>query len=200
MLLASQDALEADAAEAAAAFRPWAPVLRSDRPLSAGAFSQPPRACVNLDQLAPLVADGWQYGATETVRNVTVHKPGWIATTAGAVLEAVVSTRLAAPRGDDGGGGDSGDGSALPRVHLIVQYLVSYEGTGAAQLSCASGCECAPALLNGHDPAPVSVERARTVEVTQAQRCVLRLVVQPADPGAGGGTKFKLIGLTTKAA
>lgn len=141
-----------------------------------------PRSCLEAPDIAPSRNDSWHYVRHEFVKNVLVHKDGWLANTSGAVLEFPVRTRL----------------DELPlaaRARLSLRFLTSYEGMGAAQLACLPPCACEPetALLQGHVNGSVSVEAAADVAVTQAERCTLRLSV--LDDTASGGHKVKLLGL-----
>jgi hypothetical protein len=113
-----------------------------------------------------------------------VWKAGWVANTTGALLEFPFRTRVA----------------ELPeeaRARLTVRFLTSYAGMGAARLACASGCECEPAVLEGHVNGSVSVECDAHVAVTQATACTLQLRVLEETRSAGH--KFKLLGVTLSA-
>ena len=179
LLLTTQDAALARP-ECAAAGAPGVPLPLA--PISRGAWARPERRCALAEQLQPRVATGWAFHATETVRNATVHKPGWLAEHAGAELEVSIgSTRLASlpPRG---------------AARLDARFLVSYdERMGAANLACVAGCSCRPATLHARlATARESVEGSYGVHVSQADECVLRLSTL-AD---GAGARFKLIGFT----
>lgn len=181
LLLASQD-LDGEAMPHGPAFGVL-PTQLPSAPLFGGASrGRLQHACADARQLQPARSAGWALVTHELVNGMLQPKPGWVANTSGAELELNISTRFA----------------ALPqstRVQLAARFLTSYEHMGAAELSCVSGCECAPTALQGHVAEHVSVEKIASVDVTQAQGCVLRLRVLQQSDSPGAEHKVKLLGL-----
>jgi len=132
------------------------------------------RRCAEPGEMNVTLADGWTFVVSEEVNNATVMKPGWLASTPGAVLEFSVS----APN---------------EQVMLTLRYLISYQRMGTALLTCKAGCSCAPVTLQGHAVGGVSIEAASTIRLTGASVCTLRLVVQNAT--LSGEHKFKVLGV-----
>ena len=181
LLLAAQD-LDGEAQAHGPAFGVL-PTQLPSAPLFGGASrGKRQHACADARQLQPARAAGWALVTHELVNGVLQPKPGWVANTSGAVLELNISTRFA----------------ALPqatRVQLAARYLTSYELMGNAELTCVSGCECAPTALQGHVTEHVSVEKVASVNVSQSQGCVLRLRVLEQSDSSGAQHKVKLMGL-----
>jgi hypothetical protein len=153
-------------------------------PMAPGAFDAPLRLCNDAAALEVRAAAGWHHAQTELVKGKLVHKPGWLATEAGSVLEFTVSTHF---QGEPGG--EPGANATLALTHLI-----SYEHTGAAAVACVAGCACDGGVLQGHSVAQrVSIEATVELSVTQAQQCTIRLTVLPDT--LSGEHKVKLIGV-----
>lgn len=195
LLLQAQDAEDAacgDAADTAAAGVEGSdalavlPPIQLPRfaPIAPDAFAAPLRLCNDVRFMDIRAADGWNFTETELVRNMSVHKRGWIARTPGAALEFVVTTRFK-------------DAPLALNATLVVSFLTSYEHMGAASLKCVAGCVCDGAELQGHVTKHVSVEHTVALNVTQAQECVLRLVVLPET--LSEEHKVKLITVTANA-
>jgi hypothetical protein len=154
-------------------------------PMSAGAFAAPLRLCNVAAALAARRAEGWHHTQTELVKGHLVHKPGWIAVQPGAILDFSVATRFwAAAR-------------SQAAATLAVTHLISYEHMGSAELSCVSGCECTPVVLEGHTTQPVSIEQLVELPVSQAEVCVLSLRVR--NETQSGEHKVKLISISATA-
>ena len=186
MLLSAQDAEGTRGAEAAADAA--APLRRPPAPLVPGAWKRDLRTCYDtrLDegQLAVTSKKGWKYVAYETIRGNKVHKPGFVAESAGAEIELKVRTRFELlPLGEP--------------VELSVRFLTSYEHMGSATLTCVRGCTCGEMTLEGHSLERVSVERAVKTSASQAAECTLRLRVRGETQS--GENKFKLLGVTINA-
>jgi hypothetical protein len=162
------------------------------RPLTPGAWARRHSMCTDAQQFETTTNGsdaGWAFVAEEEVRdrdtNVTrrVPKPGLLATTAGAAVTVLLNTRFAKAPPD-------------AAVTLHVHYLTSYERMGDAELSCVAGCACADTRLNGTVPEAFSVTTIAALNVTQAERCALRLVARASPRGA----KFKLLRLVVETA
>ena len=140
-----------------------------------------PHSCLEAEHIVPLRNESFHYVRHELINGAIVYKDGWLSNASGALLEFAFRTKLA-------------ELPAGARARLTLRVLTSYEGMGAAALSCAAGCACEPAVLQGHVNGSVSVEHDAHVAVTQAEACVLQLRVLPET--SSGGHKFKLLGVT----
>jgi hypothetical protein len=136
-------------------------------------------------------ADGFEFVEFQLHGAVRKRKPGWVATTPGAVLEVAFN----------GSFGAAADASASSRGTIVeLAYLRSYEHMGRAQVECASGCTCrhgAGEVDALSRDARVSLTFLHYMIVTPAERCVLRVTVQNAT--SSGEHKFKVISLVAKA-
>ena len=153
-------------------------------PVAASALEVPPRwSCLrwrnNGTFAAPSLAErfrvvsphdaGWANVTHERSKSQWRVKPGLRGETAGA------RWRVALDPPDRG-----------KSFVLRLEYLTSYEKLGAAELTCAAGCRCAPRLLNASAPRlRVSVNTVEDVAVERDgaadERCVVELrVVEPA--------------------
>jgi hypothetical protein len=156
-------------------------------PMAPTAFDAPLRLCNDVAALEVRAAAGWRHVETEVVRGKIVHKPGWIATEAGAVLEFTVAAQFQ----QDAAGANATQPS--PNATLALTHLISYEHMGAAAVACVAGCTCDGShVLQGHSTAQhVSIEATVELAVTQARQCTLRLTVLPDT--LSGEHKVKLI-------
>ena len=99
-----------------------------------------------------------------------------------------------------------GQGAAILRapemrsVLVSLMYLTSYDGMGAARVTCVDGCECAPHLFDAFEASDrrnVSVVVERTFAVTPAAQCTLRFVV--TNRTRSSGHKFKIVNVAVGA-
>jgi hypothetical protein len=123
-----------------------------------------------------LKSEGWSlFESTE--------KPGYIAEQAGSVLQLRVgrSERI-----------------------LTLSYLKSVSaGTGGAQVTCVSGCECEPQDIDarsGGGAVGGNIMIQHKWFVTASADCILSVknVELPALAGGTGGARFKIMGLSAK--
>ena len=107
----------------------------------------------------------------------------------------------AASRSTRGVGG--GSPAAPPTLTLTLMYLSSYEGMGAARVTCTQGCSCATTEVDGHrgaerQPQYVSIWEDREVPLAMHGRtCVV--TVQALRTTRSDGFKFKIKGLVFRA-
>ena len=83
---------------------------------------------------------------------------------------------------------------------MSLMYLTSYDGMGAARVTCVDGCECAPHLFDAFEASDrrnVSVVVERTFAVTPAAQCTLRFVV--TNRTRSSGHKFKIVNVAVGA-
>ena len=163
--------------------------------------------------------DGWEFVQWEN-RSANPHKPGLLATTAGAVVDLQVlpvrsaqrlpggtaseSGEVGSDESETGGDRGGGDGEQVwSQMDVCLRYLVSYAHQGTARVSCRDGCGCAAHVINAHRPAfreSVQEEDAFRVEMAPPlasgapARCTLRVEVLPSS--ASGEHELKLYGLT----
>lgn len=79
-------------------------------------------------------------------------------------------------------------------VALGIGHLRSYERMGQAQVSCLSGCTCAPMQFDGHMPeVKASQEFWAYMAVTQSEQCVLEVASLSAT--GSGQNKVKVTSL-----
>jgi hypothetical protein len=127
--------------------------------------------------LQVLQSDGWEFsewdgGATGERK----YKPGWIATTPGAVLRLELDTAFPGAKA----------------VLVQLTYLTSYEHMGQARASCVEGCACKEALLDAlSKDEHHSVPKVLKLPTTASRRCVVQLEVL-LESGSGEH-KFKLM-------
>lgn len=140
-----------------------------------------PHSCVEAEYIVPIRNESFHYVRHELVNGAIVYKDGWVGNVSGALLEFAFRTKLPELPAD-------------ARARLTLRILTSYEGMGAAALSCVAGCACEPATLQGHVSGSVSVEFDAHLPVTQAEACTLQLRVLPET--SSGGHKFKLLGVS----
>ena len=53
----------------------------------------------------------------------------------------------------------------LPYATVWLSFLRSYEGMGTANVSCSSGCRCAPSFLDGTWSRQVSLQQIHLIRV-----------------------------------
>ena len=94
---------------------------------------------------------------------------------------------------------------------MEIHFLRSYEHTGAARLTCGSGCACDPQVLNASSLMQSSVDTNHKFEIAHAgdlSRCVIALenYAEPEPPGGAHqrsqskrGHKFKLLSMMVSA-
>lgn len=134
---------------------------------------------------------GWEYHLFTTHTEIARFKPGWVATTPGSVMAFAVDTHF--------------PGAVPNTTEVVVMFLTSWEHMGTARLSCVSGCECPPAVMNGHrgkdtvpeDQRAFSLSSTLVHHVTESPRCVLRFEVLPGTDS--GQHKFKIITVNVRA-
>eukprot|EP00873_Tetraselmis_striata_P010420 jgi/Tetstr1/430684/TSEL_020477.t1 len=105
-------------------------------------------------------------------------KWGYVATEPGATLVLTVDTTSAAASGN---------------VDLYLAHLRSYEGMGKFEVSCISGCECQPAVMNGHHQSRASQRFLTAVVVTQHPECHVQ--VEALAETDSGGHKVRIDGM-----
>ena len=102
---------------------------------------------VSEQQMLPIrvaSADRWAYVENEGgAGGVTVFKPGWTSTEAGATLRLEVDAQFESS--------PSFNVALGAKVAVLFTYLTSYEHMGRAKVSCVSGCECVPGTMEGHE-------------------------------------------------
>ena len=158
------------------------------------------RCATRQDAVCVRDLGGWRY-CTHTIARHPARKEGVVAMWPGAAMQLTVDASApgvepaggAPPRRCESGGGDDGDGAAaMPMaearaatrcgrsVLVSLMYLTSYDGMGAARVTCVDGCECAPHLFDAFEASDrrnVSVVVERTFAVTPAAQCTLRFIV-----------------------
>lgn len=108
-------------------------------------------------------------------------RPRWgmVAKTPGALLQLKFNS-MAVGKGD-------------ASVVALLAYLKSYHHMGQAEVSCVSGCSCAPVLLQGHTKEKHSQQELLKFMVSQSAECVVQVKVLPDTES--GEHKVKLTGL-----
>ena len=150
-------------------------------------------------------SSGWQWVDEGRHGN---HKWGFVANESGSWLELQLSTLLKIGSTSPGSSASSGIGSTSTTVatadssqaaleaagQLTIIFLQSYENMGTATVTCARGCTCAPATIDGHWQKETSQPGLQPLmNVTQNERCVLKVEVQPGTQSSGH--KVKILGL-----
>ena len=144
---------------------------------------------------------------TLTQDNCTKSKPGLTGFVAGAKLllelpaGAPPTQALGGGGGGGsggGGGGDSGGGGRSGQI--VISYLSSYVGMGAARVACHGGCACQPFELDAHRDArhsqqQVSVFVTHTVPA-QFHGRTCGIEVEVLNITRSGGFKFKVKAVT----
>jgi hypothetical protein len=190
-----------------------APLRVPARPLFPEAAAPPPnRVCAGAAELAVTNATHWAFHETEDIIVVpmahapgdhvaaarhaavmhTAHTPGWISDAPDAALDI----NLTAVPGMVAVAARSGS------VNVNLVYLQSYSNMTVATLSCAAGCTCRPASLDGRCEERVSLHISYQLRVTlsappaggAAPGCLMRLRINAS--AAYGGHKFKVLGLS----
>ena len=97
-----------------------------------------------------------------------------------------------------GGGGNSGGGGRSGQI--VISYLSSYVGMGAARVACHGGCACQPFELDAHRDArhsqqQVSVFVTHTVPA-QFHGRTCGIEVEVLNITRSGGFKFKVKAVT----
>jgi len=153
---------------------------------------------------------GFAFSEYQQHGNTTKHKPGWIAADVGSSMDVLLDTRFTAPANSSSAaprfevprqraGGVSKRGALPPGMSaLVVGFLRSYEHMGRASLTCVKGCNCAPTVIDAHNPETVSVLELHEVPVTASSACVVRLEVLKESSSPGGEHKFKLIQIAVR--
>ena len=179
------------------------------------------RCATRQDDVCVRDLGGWRY-CTHTIARHPARKEGVVAMWPGAAMQLTVDAsapgveparRRAPPRRCESGGGEDGDGAAaMPMaearaaarcgrsVLVSLMYLTSYDGMGAARVTCVDGCECAPHLFDAFEASDrrnVSVVVERTFAVTPAAQCTLRFVV--TNRTRSSGHKFKIVNVAVGA-
>ena len=135
--------------------------------------------------------------ARQQLANCTKSKPGLTGFVAGAklLLELDASPPTQAPGRSGGGGRQRWDDG-----QMIISYLSSYEGMGAARVACRGGCACEPFELDAHRDAKhsqqqVSVFVTHTVPAQfHGRTCGIEVKVNNIT--RSGGYKFKVKAVT----
>jgi hypothetical protein len=156
-------------------------------PLLLASADQPGGLCRVDSELQALAVASHGFAWVDEGRH-GASKWGFSAGNAGSWLELRLSTVVV------GGQRQREEGRPPAHVKLVVMYLRSYEHMGAAEVSCASGCSCGPAVAEGHWPAKSSQpDMLQVANVTQHPACVLRVRVK--EESLSGGHRFKLVGV-----
>ena len=144
---------------------------------------------------------------TLTQDNCTKSKPGLTSFVTGAKLllelpAGAPPTQALGGGGSTGGGGvgggDSGGGGRSGQI--VISYLSSYVGMGAARVACHGGCACEPFELDAHRDArhsqqQVSVFVTHTVPA-QFHGRTCGIEVEVLNITRSGGFKFKVKAVT----
>ena len=73
-----------------------------------------------------------------------------------------------------------------------MSRLCARELQGQAEVTCASGCACTAAMLDGHTTEKTSQTHTLGLQATQAGECVLQ--VRVAEASVSGEHKVKIMG------
>ena len=128
----------------------------------------------------------------------SMQKWGWSATQSGAWAELEIDTRAsldaAGEAGLDGPQQQQGK-KALPPTTVLLGHVRSWRGMGRARVQCMAGCTCSTQKLNGHWERKATLQDQLRLEVSQAQRCRLRVMVLGGTDS--GGHKIVLTSVMT---
>lgn len=113
-------------------------------------------------------------------------KPGFVATSPGSTLRIRVDT----DRGGGAAGGAAGDARPLP---VFLHYMRSYERMGTAKVTCVSGCQCDPVMVDAHHTERVTQVYLAQLVVSQHRECELQVKVESGT--MSGQHKFKVSGI-----
>ncbi len=173
--------------------------------------------CKLDEELKELVVagTGWQWVDEGHHAN---HKWGFVANQSGSWLELQLSTTLSGMAT-----GNSSSASSAPDAlssagiansslaanssqaarqqpaqpapaHLAIIFLRSYEHMGTANVTCVMGCTCTPTTIDGHWETKASQPGLQPLlNVSQSERCVLKIEVGPGT--RSGGHKVKILGV-----
>ncbi|CAI5506969.1 unnamed protein product [Closterium sp. Naga37s-1] len=83
------------------------------------------------------------------------------------------------------------DNPSTAQAQLEIRYLVSYERMGVGHVACVEGCECEGGDIDATISQQWSVPEKRVLDVSQSERCVVRIDVR-----RGKGEKFKILSFT----
>ncbi|CAI7813106.1 unnamed protein product [Closterium sp. NIES-54] len=83
------------------------------------------------------------------------------------------------------------DNPSTAQAQLEIRYLVSYERMGVGHVACVEGCECEGGDIDATISQQWSVPEKRVFDLSQSERCVVRIDVQ-----RGKGEKFKILSFT----
>jgi hypothetical protein len=146
-------------------------------PMYAGNLEGINRLCVNGEALRTAAGDhdGW---ALVNEGDELKQKWGFVSHAPGAKLVMRVNTTRGAA---DGGG----------RVTAQLAYLKSYKGMGAAVVSCANGCDCGEARVDGYHALRQSTVYLFRLAPSEAPECHVVVRVDEATSDPDGGHKFK---------
>ena len=142
-------------------------------PRCALASSPPTRACLSG-------REHWQY-CSRSLALASVRKPGLVAFVPGATLAVEIDTTIPSTHG---------------RALVTLSHLVSYEGMGRARISCVSGCECAPHVVDSlvRNGSNVSIAVVHRFRVSPSPACLLHIT--NLGDHSGEIAKWKLLSLS----
>jgi hypothetical protein len=86
----------------------------------------------------------------------------------------------------------TGAGGRDEPVVLQLAYLRSYSGMGRAMVSCLQGCKCPATMLDGHHSDRVSLTHLHMFKVSQAEECMIEVVVLDETASSTSGHKVKV--------
>ena len=134
---------------------------------------------------------GYYKGASGGIK----FKPGYVASSPGALLEFQVSTVFAAAPAPTGVVPTPAAPTSRPEV--VVTYTSSYDGWGTARISCLSGCICESKVVDAADHEKKhSLHRTVVLRVSQHAQC--RVVVEVLKETSSVGHKFKVSSVMTR--